>query len=184
MFPYVASQQGDVVAVEGGGGVRGGYQIQFAGRRFNQPCPAGTESAGGTGIERFLEGFEAAPFRINGSGQFAGRLALAFGGKAQPVESMVPSLCRIVKYAAGRFFNDFFQRGIFKFSAFDLVVQIGDVGLMVFAVVVFQGLFGQVRFQSIQGIRQFWQFVFHGDTPDIFIRLIVAADSSRPEKAV
>ena len=184
MFPYVASQQGGVVAVERSGGVRSGYQIQFAGRCFNQPCPARTESTGGTGIERFLEGFEAAPFRINGSGQFAGRLALAFWGEAQPVESVIPGLGCIVEYAAGRFFNDFFQRGIFKFSAFDLVVQIGDVGLMVFAVVVFQGFFGQVRFQSIQGIRQFWQFVFHGDTPDIFIRLIVAADSSWPEKAV
>ena len=27
MFPYVASQQGGVVAVEGGSSVRGGYQI-------------------------------------------------------------------------------------------------------------------------------------------------------------
>ena len=92
VFPHVAGQKRDVAAVERGGGVGGGDQIQLARRGFHQPCPARAEGADGAGVEGFLEGFKAAPFGVDGFSECAGGAALACGGEAEPVEGVVPGL--------------------------------------------------------------------------------------------
>ena len=100
VFPHVAGQQRRVFSGQRRSGVGSRNQIQSAGRGFYQPRPTGAESTGRAGIERFLEFLEAAPFRVDGGGQFAGRFALTFGRETQPVEGVVPSLCRVVEHAA------------------------------------------------------------------------------------
>jgi hypothetical protein len=57
---------------------------------------------------------------------------------------VVPYLSGVIEDATGRFLDDFFQRGIFKLGTLDQVVQVGDVGLMMLAVVEFQGFLGDV----------------------------------------
>ena len=161
MFPYVAGQQRGAAGGQWGGGVAGGHQFQRAVGGFNQPAPARSKRADAGGSEGFFEFVDAAPLGGNGFGQGTGRLAAAVGRQAEPVEGVVPHLGGIVEYATGRFLHDFFERGVFKLGALNQVVQVGDVSLMMLAVVELQCFFGDVGSQGIQGIREFGQFVFH-----------------------
>ncbi|MNR19095.1 hypothetical protein D3C85_1358610 [compost metagenome] len=74
---------------------------------------------------------------------------------------MVPHLGGVVEDATGGFLDDFFQRGVLELGTLDQVVQVGDVGLVMLAVVEFQGFLGNDRCQGVQRVRQFGQFVFH-----------------------
>ena len=74
---------------------------------------------------------------------------------------MVPHLGGVVEDAAAGFLDDFFQAGVLELGALDQVVQVGDVGLMMLAVVKLQGFLGDGRGQGVQRVGQFGQFVFH-----------------------
>jgi hypothetical protein len=42
------------------------------------------------------------------------------------------------------------------------VVEVDDVGVVVLAVVVFEGLLAVMRSEGVDGVRQGWEAVFHG----------------------
>jgi hypothetical protein len=64
-----------------------------------------------------------------------------FGVRQFQKKAVVPDLRRVVVDAAGRCLpDDRFEVEGFVFGSLDQVVQVGDVGLMVLAVVVFEGL--------------------------------------------
>lgn len=75
---------------------------------------------------------------MNGFGQRPTWLAAAIGFQAIPVEGVIPYLRGVVEHAAGRFQHDLLKRQILKLCPLDQVIQIGDIGLMVLAVVIFQ----------------------------------------------
>jgi len=56
-----------------------------------------------------------------------------------PVEGVVPHLSGVIENSTVRTAHDLFQRFAFIIGTLDQVVQIGDVGLMMFVVMVFQG---------------------------------------------
>ncbi|MNR17286.1 hypothetical protein D3C85_1339370 [compost metagenome] len=74
---------------------------------------------------------------------------------------MVPDLGGVVEDAARGGLDDLFQGFTFEFGARNQVVQVHHVGVVVLAVVVFQGLGGQVRLESVLLVRQRRQFESH-----------------------
>ena len=63
-------------------------------------------------------------------------------------------MSRLVKQTAAGALDDVFQRLAFVFSAGSQLVQFGDVGVVVFAVVEVQCLGRDMGFQSILFLRQ------------------------------
>jgi hypothetical protein len=89
-----------------------------------------------------------------------------FGCQAIPEEAVVPHLRRVVVDAAGRCLaDDRFEVERFVFGPLDQVVEVGDVGLMVLAVMVFEGFLRHVRRQGVDGKGQLRQLMFHGCSP-------------------
>jgi len=60
----------------------------------------------------------------------------------------------IVIDTAGRFLDDVFQSGVFKFGAFDQIIQVGDISLMMLGIMVIKSLGGHMRRERVFGIRQ------------------------------
>jgi len=58
---------------------------------------------------------------------------------------VVPDLGALVEDATRGLADDVLERGLFELGAFDQVVQVGDVGGVMLAVVVFEGLLGDMR---------------------------------------
>lgn len=58
-------------------------------------------------------------------------------GAAVPVEGVVPDLRCVVEHAAFRRADDLFEGLAFERSAFDQVVEVSDIRLVVFTVVIF-----------------------------------------------
>src|SRR5690606_12479744 len=105
-------------------------------------------------VEGLFEGRHTAPLGIDGLGQLAGGFAAAVGRQAVPVERVVPDLCSVIEHAAGRLLDDVFKRCGFQFGAGDEVVQVGDVRLMMLAVVELQGFCGDGGGQRIECVRK------------------------------
>jgi hypothetical protein len=78
---------------------------------------------------------------------------------------VVPYLGGVVEDAAGGFLDDGFESGILELGALDQVVQVGHVGLMVLAIVVFEGFLGDVRRERIHRVGQRRKGVFHIESP-------------------
>ncbi|MNT38152.1 hypothetical protein D3C72_1743350 [compost metagenome] len=94
---------------------------------------------------------------------------------------MVPDLSGVVEDAARRALDDLFQGLAFEFGAWDQVVQVHDIGVVVLVVVILQGFLGDVRLQGIVGVRQRRQFKSHGGSPDSgLVRGLRRADHGRP----
>jgi hypothetical protein len=74
---------------------------------------------------------------------------------------VIPDLRSIVVNATAGLFDNVFQSHILKISAFLQVVEIDYIRIVVLAMVEFQGFFGIVRRQSVNGERQGGQSVFH-----------------------
>jgi hypothetical protein len=53
--------------------------------------------------------------------------------------------------------DHFFDRLAFVFGAFHQIICIGDIGRVMLVVVIFEGLAGKIRLQSVVGIRQIFQ---------------------------
>jgi hypothetical protein len=71
---------------------------------------------------------------------------------------VVPDLCRVVEDAALGVRDDIFEGGVFHVRAGEQAIQLVDVGLVVLAVVVFEGLGGNVRLQGVLLVGQGGQF--------------------------
>ncbi|MOA33428.1 hypothetical protein D3C78_1547230 [compost metagenome] len=69
------------------------------------------------------------------------------------IESVVPYLGRIVEDAAVRGLNDLFEGQPFKLAAFQQIVQVHHVGVVMLAIMVFQSFCGNVRFEGVFFIR-------------------------------
>jgi hypothetical protein len=77
---------------------------------------------------------------------------------------VVPDLRGVVEHAAARLAHDVFERQILELGARNELVQVVDVGLVVLAVVVLQGLPGNVRLERVDGVGQGGQLVDHGES--------------------
>lgn len=112
---------------------------------FDQPCPASAEIFR-RGIGKFGFKIREAAERFGDCGrQFAFRFAAGVRRRAVPVEGVVPDLRCVVEYAAFRSADDLFEGLAFELSAFDQVVEVSDIRLVVFTVVIFRGFCGNVR---------------------------------------
>src|SRR3546814_14180236 len=105
-------------------------------------------------VECFLEGGNAAPFGIDSRQQGTGWLAATIGRHAVPVKGVVPNLRRIVKYTTRRLLHDVFQGSRFEFRACNQVVQVGNVSLMMLAVVELERFLGNGRRQGVECVRK------------------------------
>jgi hypothetical protein len=66
-----------------------------------------------------------------------------------PIKGVVPHLSCVIENTTAGGLDDLFQSFVFKFSAWDQVVQVNNISVMVFTVVVFQCFLRNVRCQSI-----------------------------------
>ncbi len=163
VFPDVDAQQCPVSRGQGGARCPHVDDVDGTIGFFDEPGPAGAEIADGTGLEGFLEFVKRTPFLVDGGCQCSSGGSAAIGLEAVPEEGVVPDLGSIVVDAAsGGFFDDGFEIQTFVFCAFDEVIEIGDVGLVVFGVVVFECFLRHVRCQGIGGKGQGGERVFHG----------------------
>jgi hypothetical protein len=67
---------------------------------------------------------------------------------------VVPDLRGIVEDSAGGPANDFLKTCVFELGSFHQVVEVGDVSLVMLAVVDYERFPGDVRLQGVQSIRQ------------------------------
>src|SRR5690606_4045316 len=102
---------------------------------------------------------------VDGFGQLAGGLTAAVGAQAVPVEGVVPHLGSVVEQASAGGLDDLFQALAFVLGACDQVVQVDHVGVVVLAVVVLQGLSGDVRLQGVLSVGKRGKFERHGLSP-------------------
>src|SRR3990167_8896920 len=182
VFPYVAGQQRGVAAGQRAAGTDGAGQGQGTVGLLHQPAPAGTEGADGNLAELFLELVEGTEGGVDRVSQGTGRLATGVGGQAVPVEGVIPDLGSVVEDAARGGLDDLFQGFAFELGAWDQVVQVHDVGVVVLVVVVFQGFLGNMRLQGVMSVGQRRQFESHGLSPNQVRCGVREADHGRLSK--
>jgi hypothetical protein len=74
---------------------------------------------------------------------------------------VVPDLRGIIENAAGRLADDLFKAGILEFGALHQIVQVGDIGLMMFAVMEFECFLGNMRLQGVQSVGKGRELMLH-----------------------
>ena len=144
--------------------IRRADQTEAAIGALHQPRPAGAERADRGLAEFFFELRKAAERLLDAVGELAARFAAAFGRQAVPIKRVVPHLRRVVEQSSLRLLHDRHQIHVLELGALDHVVGVGDVGLMMLAVVVLNGLRADMRCQGILGPRQGRQLDRHGCT--------------------
>ena len=163
VFPNVAAEERGAGAVHErvvlvGSGGDGDFAV-FG----DEPGPAGAE-AGGTGFgESFFEGVEGAEGSGDGIGEGTGGGAAGVGGHDGPEEAVVVMTAAIVTDGSADVFGDaidvfaeVFDRVRFEVCfAGDGGVQVGDVGVVVAAMVDFHGLLVDMGFESVVSVRKF-----------------------------
>jgi hypothetical protein len=70
-----------------------------------------------------------------------------------PEKGVIPHLRGVVEHPAGRLPDDVFEAQILELGPFDQVVEVGDIGLVVLAVVKLERLLRQVRLQCVHRVR-------------------------------
>ena len=161
VLPDIDGEQGLLAGGHGGAGVGGVHQLDGAVGILHQPGPAGAEIGGGGLGELLLELLEGAELGIDGRGQGTGGGTAAIGAQAVPVEGVVPDLGGVVEDPAGGLHDDVLEGHGLELGPGDQVVEIGDVGLVVLAVVVLDGLLGDHGGKGVLRIRQGGQFMGH-----------------------
>ena len=121
---------------------------------LHQPGPAGAEVADGGGGELFLEGFDEAEGVHQGVLELFTRLA-GLGRQAVPEEGVVPDLRGVVEHGlvagvAGDLDGGLEIHRVVR-GVLDRVVEVGHIGVVVLAVVVFQRFLGHVRCEGVLG---------------------------------
>lgn len=129
----------------------------------DEPGPAGAEAGGAGFSESFFEGVEGAESGGNGIGESAGRRAAGVGGHDGPEEAVVVVTAAIVADSGADVFGDAVDvfAEVFDGVGFEVCfageggVQVGDVGVVVAAMVDFHGLLVDMGFESVVSVREF-----------------------------
>ena len=152
VFPNVDDHQGLEMFRQRRAGVGGRIDFKLAVQALDEPRPAGAEVVGRLGREVCNEAFVRTPLLDDGVHQCAGRFAAAVGAQALPIEGVVVALRSVIEDRALACLDDFTQGFGFVHRAFDEIVEIGDVGLMMLAVVVFQRFLADGRCKGVHFI--------------------------------
>ena len=166
VLPHVHGEQGLLTVGQGQIGVAGFGHLEGA-IVEHQPGPAAAELGGTCSLELLNKSFEAAEIGSDLVSQGARGLAATTGLDALPVEAVVPDLGGIVEDAClaritGHGGDGLFEALAFQVTAGHQVVQVGDVGVVVLAVVKLQGLARDVGLERIKAVGQRGQRVSHG----------------------
>jgi acetyl-CoA carboxylase carboxyltransferase component len=110
-------------------------------------------------FEEFDEFIVTAQIAVDFSGNGAGRLAAAVGLHAVPVKRVIPDLRGIIeKTGLGgitrRRLDDVIQTFVVQIGAFDQIIQIHHISVVMFTVMKIQGFGGDMRFERGFFIRQ------------------------------
>jgi hypothetical protein len=164
VLPHVDGEDRLLVRGQRRLGVAGLHDLELV-AALHQPGPAGAELRGGRRDELLTEGRVAAEAGVDGGRDGAGGLAAAAGLHAVPVERVVPDLGGVVEDAARRVLHDLLEARVLLRRAGDELVQVGDVRLVVLAVVVVQRLGADVGGKAVFGPGQGGKFDGHGAPP-------------------
>lgn len=116
---------------------------------------------GGIG-ELFLERLEVAKGLFDRVGEFATGLAAAIGLHRGPVEAVIEVLGGVVEKAAGSgLLHDLLDRRVFVLGPLGEIVEIGDIGGVMLAVMELQRFPGKVRRESVNRIGQIGECESH-----------------------
>src|SRR5262249_6931823 len=83
--------------------------------------------------------------------------ALASRRQAVPEETVIPRLRCIVEDVAGGLRYQLLERCVFEFRAADQLVDLVDISLVMFAIVIIQRLTRHMRLEGIVRVRQGWK---------------------------
>ena len=156
VFPDVEGEEG--VEAFGDGVVGAGFLGDDQSTVFlcGEPYPAAAEEGDAFGFELGFEGVEGAPLLLDLSGKrsrvFAsdeGFAARARGTELGEIEVVVEYLAGIVENGAFGVFHNVFEGQLFHSATGEEFVEVIDVALEVFAVVVFEGLLAYYRRQGV-----------------------------------
>ncbi len=169
MFPDIEAEDGRAAAaaevgahervVLVGGGADGEGAIGF----FAEPCPAGTETGRAGFGEGFFEGIEGAEGFVDGSGEFTRWCFGAAGSDDLPEKAVIHMTAAVVTNRTADVFwngtkvgNELKSRFRFKvgFSS-DRRIEVGDISLMMSAVMDFHRESINVRLKRVQCIAKF-----------------------------
>src|SRR5262245_20573057 len=110
----------------------------------------------------FLESLEVTAGFLYRLGHASARLATRARPQRIPIEAMIVMLGGIVEdRALPGLLDYFFKTHLLEFTAFDQVVEIGDVGGMMLAVMELQGFLRNMRRERVESIGQIRQFKGH-----------------------
>src|ERR1700730_8284215 len=127
-----------------------------------QPGPSAAEMADCGLSKFFFEALEIAAGFFYRVGHPPARLAASVGPQAIPIEAMIEMLGGVIEdWALTRFLDDLFETHLLEFPAFDQIVEIGDVGGVMLAVMELKGFLRNVRRERVEGIGQIRQFKGH-----------------------
>lgn len=174
VFPYIAAEQRFLAAEAKWVHAvwRGGhFKLAIV---FNEPSPAGAELACAFGDKSCFEVCDGAEIRDDTAFQLARHIAAAIFFHAFPEQDVVPVLGCVVEYASfishvvGLLHNVFEGHGR-HVRTVDEIVQVRDIGLVVFVVVKLECLLRHVRAKRIVSVRQGWKFKSHCIPRGLFV---------------
>lgn len=160
VFPNVDRQQRFQSPRHRVAGVGFRHDHQLAVGLLCEPCPARTEQPYGRLREGLPKDFDRAEVARQRRRQFFGHRLLV-GRQREEEEGMVPSLRGVVEDASVGLADDFVERHLGIGRPLDQLVEIVDVGLEMFAIVVLEGLRAHLRRERFRFIGKLRQRVFH-----------------------
>lgn len=170
VFPDIESEDGGVAAVpecrahEGAVLIGGAGDLEGSVGSGDEPCPTRAE-AGRTGVgEGRLKRSKIAECGVDGLREFTGWFSTAVRGEDAPEKAVVGMSTTIVTDSA---LNGFGEAGDIADEVVDglgridtcggeCLVQLGDIGIVVFCMMDFHGPRVDVRFQGIIGVIEIW----------------------------
>src|SRR5208282_323464 len=163
MLPNVAGDYRRLTLAYRAYRVVGRYDLQRAVLRAHQPGPSAPEVPVGDLTEFFLERLETAEAFLDRIRHRPLGLAAFLGAHRFPVEGVIPVLLRVVEERSRfRRLQNLFERSAREFGAHDQFVELGDVGLVMLAVMIFKRLGGDMGFQRVHTVWKVWKFKSHG----------------------
>mmetsp|Transcript_8283 Transcript_8283/g.51591 ORF Transcript_8283/g.51591 Transcript_8283/m.51591 type:complete len:245 (-) Transcript_8283:101-835(-) len=157
--------------------------------RFHKPHPSGAKHC--TRCTRRLElgreVFVGSKALFNLLQEFACGLSAPVGRHRLPEKVVVPYLSCVVEHRCGLpvvpgRLHHFFQRQLLLWFAFDLSIEIVDVGLVMLPPVELQGALGHVRLERVQFVRRRFQRECCASVHAVSICLPFRSVPSRPRR--
>ena len=150
--------------------IRGAGHGESAVGLDDEPGPAGAEAGQGSIFESLLEGVEGAEGAVDRGGEIAGGGSARVGAENAPEKGMVGVTAAVVADRVadalrhGAEVGDQLVNGLaFEIGiALERLVEVGDVGSVVFAMMDFHRLRVDVGFESVQCVGEGGEFVCHG----------------------